>query len=65
VNKEEHNEYNKQYYRKTHRTWSRVNCSKKDVEELRTFIKENDIELLELLRYMRRRNDKKMQKGGK
>ena len=44
---------------------NRVNCSKKDIEELREFIKENDIKLLELLRYMRRRNDKKIQKGDK
>ena len=32
-------------------------------EELREFIKENDIKLLELLEYLRRRNDKKIQKG--
>ena len=37
----------------------------RSAEELRAFIKENDIKLLELLKYMRRRNDKKMQKGGK
>ena len=34
-------------------------------EELREFTKENDIKLLELLKYMRRRNDKNIQKGGK
>jgi len=32
-------------------------------EELREFIKENDIKLLKLLKYMRRRNDKKNRKG--
>jgi len=30
---------------------------------LREFVKENDIKLLELLEYLRRRNDKKIQKG--
>ena len=35
---------------------------RKTVEELREFVKENDIKLLELLKYMRRRNDKKIQK---
>jgi len=34
----------------------------KTAEELREFVKENDIKLLELLKYMRRRNDKKIQK---
>jgi len=36
---------------------------RRSVEELREFIKENDIKLLELLKYLRRRNDKKIQKG--
>jgi len=31
-------------------------------EELKEFTKENDIKLLELLKYIRRRNDKKIQK---
>jgi len=31
-------------------------------EELREFIKENDIKILELLEYLRRRNDKKIKK---
>jgi len=35
---------------------------RKNVEELRKFIKENDIKLLELLKYLRKRNDKKIQK---
>ena len=34
----------------------------KTVEELREFAKENDIKLLELLKYMRRRNYKKIKK---
>jgi len=34
----------------------------KTVEELRELVKENDIKLLELLKYMRRRNDKKIQR---
>ena len=32
-------------------------------EELRKLDKENDIKLLRLLEYLRRRNDKKIQKG--
>jgi len=40
-------------YNKFHRT----------AEELKEFLKENDIKLLELLEYLRRRNDKKIQKG--
>jgi len=32
-------------------------------EELREFAKENNIKLLELWEYLRRRNDKKIQKG--
>ena len=32
-------------------------------EELREFAKENNIKLLKLLEYLRRRNDKKIQKG--
>ena len=35
---------------------------KKNVEELRKFIKENDIKLLELLEYIRKRNYKKVRK---
>ena len=35
---------------------------KKNVEELREFTKENNIKLLGLLRYLRRRNDKKIKK---
>jgi len=41
------------------------NKFRRSVEELRAFVKENDIKLLELLKYMRRRNDKKIHKGGK
>jgi len=36
---------------------------RRSVEELREFVKENDIKLLELLKYIRRRNDKKIKKG--
>ena len=39
------------------------NMFHKTVEELREFVKENDIKLLRLLEYLRRRNDKKIQKG--
>jgi len=35
----------------------------KTKEEIREFTKENDIKLLELLKYLKRRNDKKIQKG--
>jgi len=35
----------------------------KTKEELKEIEKENDIKLLELLEYLRRRNDKKIQKG--
>ena len=35
---------------------------KKNVEELRKFIKENDIRLLGLLEYIRKRNHKKVRK---
>jgi len=41
----------------------RINKFRRTAEELREFTKENDIKLLELLKYMRRRNDKKIQKG--
>jgi len=34
----------------------------KTAEELREFNRENDIKLLELLKYLRKRNDKKIQK---
>ena len=36
---------------------------RRSVKELREFIKENDIKLLELLKYIRRRNYKKIKKG--
>ena len=35
---------------------------RRSVEELRAFVKENDIKLLELLKYIRRKNDKKIEK---
>lgn len=40
-------------------------CNKfhKTPEELREFVKENNIKLLELMKYIRRRNNKKIQKG--
>lgn len=34
-------------------------------EELREFVKENNIKLLKLLEYLKRRNCKKIQKGDK
>jgi len=40
----------------------RINNFRRSVEELREFVKENDIKLLELLKYIRRRNDKKIEK---
>jgi len=40
----------------------KANKFRRSVEELREFTKENDIKLLDLLKYMRRRNDKKIQK---
>lgn len=40
----------------------RPNKFRRNVEDLRKFIKENDIKLLELLEYMRIRNRKKIQK---
>jgi len=43
--------------------FKRVSQFHRTAEELREFVKENDIKLLELLKYMRRRNDKKIQKG--
>ncbi len=36
---------------------------KKNVEELREFIKENDIKLLGLWGYIKKRSNKKIQKG--
>jgi len=36
----------------------------KSKEELREFVKENNIKLLELLKYLRRRNDKKIRAQG-
>ena len=35
---------------------------RRSIKELREFTKENDIKLLELLKYVRRRNDKKIKK---
>ena len=43
--------------------FKRVNEFHRTVEELREFTKENDIKLLELWEYLRRRNYKKIQKG--
>ena len=37
----------------------------KTAEELREFARENGIKLLGLLEYLRKRNNKKIQKGGK
>jgi len=34
-----------------------------NAEELREFVKENDIKLLRLLEYLRKRNYKKIEKG--
>ena len=34
---------------------------RRNLKELKEFIKENDIKLLKLFKYMRRRNDKKIQ----
>ena len=36
---------------------------RRSLKELREFIKENDIKLLGLLKYIRKRNDKKIKKG--
>jgi len=36
---------------------------RRNLKELKEFIKENDIKLLELLEYIRKRNYKKIQKG--
>ena len=36
---------------------------RRSAEELREFVKENDIKLLGLFEYLRRRNDKKIEKG--
>jgi len=41
----------------------KLNQFHRTAEELREFTKENDIKLLELLKYLRKRNDKKIQKG--
>ena len=41
----------------------RHNKFRRNMEDLRKFIKENDIKLLELLEYIRIRNRKKIQKG--
>ena len=43
--------------------FKRVSMFHRTTEELREFAKENDIKLLELLEYLRRRNDKKIGKG--
>ena len=42
-----------------------INQFHRTAEELREFTKENDIKLLKLLKYIRKRNDKKIQKGDK
>jgi len=36
---------------------------RRNAEELKEFVKENDIKLLRLLKYIRKRNYKKIQKG--
>ena len=41
----------------------RVNEFHRTAEELKEFTKENNIKLLQLLEYLRRRNYKKIQKG--
>jgi len=41
----------------------RVSKFHRTAEELKEFTKENNIKLLELWEYLRRRNDKKIQKG--
>jgi len=43
--------------------FERVSMFHRTIEESREFAKENDIKLLKLLEYLRRRNDKKIQKG--
>ena len=43
--------------------FKRVNIFHKSVEELRELDKENNIKLLKLLKYLRKRNDKKIKKG--
>jgi len=52
-------------YKRTKRTKRgayKINKFRRSVEELREFVKENDIKLLELFEYLRRRNDKKIGK---
>ena len=41
----------------------RKNMFHRTTEELKEFAKENDIKLLKLLEYLRRRNDKNIQRG--
>lgn len=41
----------------------RKNMFHRTTEESREFMRENEIQLLKLLIYMRKRNDKKIQKG--
>ena len=51
-------------YKRTKREkFERVSMFHRTIEESREFAKENDIKLLKLLEYLRRRNDKKIQKG--
>lgn len=54
----------KALYKLTQREkFKRVSQFHRTAEELRELNKDNDIKLLNLLEYMRRRNDKKIQKG--
>lgn len=39
------------------------NKFRRSIEELREFVKENDIKLLELLKYIKRRNIKRLKRG--
>lgn len=43
--------------------FKRVNKFHRTTEELRELDRENEIQLLKLLKYMRRRNHRKIQKG--
>jgi predicted secreted protein len=51
------------YKRSKREKFKRVSEFHRTTEELKEFIKENDIKLLELWEYMKRRNYKKIQKG--
>ena len=46
-------------YKRTNKT----NKFRRSIEKLREFIKENDVKLLELLKYIRKRNTKRFKKG--